>query len=334
MPSRIKTDASENIQAVLPADLDVSSPTGISALVGGYTGFDAGLGTIALHADSQTLSLIGNSPDLSLMFGNEAESITIGITTKAQDAEPQDLNLQPQYPFATATGVNRKPGNIVFNLGAPTNSGTKHGEVSMMWGGSERLNVSWDGSDTATIGTSTNLSVESTTKVNINTTTGDVVIGNSNGSITTATWQTNTLTSSKYNITTHSETGYSGTEDKNRFWYGTSSAVGPTILSGSFTPEITYAPSNSLIRIVTEVLGCDATGANSIGVTVVATYKKVSGTLSLVTSTEVNKNQTGSTGTAAAHTAVSGEIRLSVTGIAATNIRWEAYSRVYYGSGY
>lgn len=193
-------------------------------------------------------------------------------------------------------------------------------------------------SDNITLEAGTNVVITGTAavnvtgpNVNINTTgSGLVSIGNTDNTVTLNTWATTQMASSKYNILTHLETGYSGAEERDRYWFGTTSGVGPTILTGSFSPSTTFAPSNSLIRIVTNVLGCDATGANSIGVTVMATYKKVSGTLSLVTSTELNKHQTGGTGTAAAHTAVSGEIRLSVTGIAATNIRWEAYSTVYY----
>lgn len=331
MPRRIKTDEDENIIADFPANLDVTSPTGITAIVGDYTGIDIGAGVLELLADDNSLFLTGNSPDISLMFGEDSENITFGINTKTNDSQPQDLAIQPQYPFATATGANRKPGNIVFNLGTPTNSGTKHGEVSMMWGGSERLSVSWDGSDATIIDVGQTFKILAN-KTEINPTSGDIFIGNSNGGIATYSPQKNYLSTGEiYNSMTHTQSGYTATQDRDRYWYGTTSGVGPTELNGSFGPDGSFT---AVIRIVTEVVGCNVDGTTGVGTTIVATFKRIAGTLTLVTSTAENNHNIAADSLAASHTAVSNQIRLSVSGKAATNIRWEAYSRVYYGRSF
>lgn len=325
MPRRIKTDASENILADLPADLDVTSPTGITAFVGDYTGINIGVGTVYLEADSNTLSLTGNAPDISLMFGPDAENITFGISAKTSNTQPQNLSLQSQFPFATATGANRKPGDIILNLGAPTNSGVEQGNVSMVWGGSERMNIGWDGSEA---------SINCNTQLTLNGLDGDVSIGNSNSSVTIGTYILQSISDGKCNTSTHSVAGYTGLAFFDYFWYGTTTNSTPTIINGELSAS--EADANSSIRVVTEVLGTSAAGTEVYSSTVVATYRKASGTLSLVSSVESNKQQSGTTSTAAAHVLSGGKIMLQVSGSATSGLamRWEAHSSVYFGKGY
>ncbi len=43
---------------------------------------------------------------------------------RTSDAVTHNFTIQSQQPFASATGANRVPGNLVFDVGTPTNSGT------------------------------------------------------------------------------------------------------------------------------------------------------------------------------------------------------------------
>lgn len=49
----------------------------------------------------------------------------IGHATKTGDSAPQDLNVAPQAPYASATGANRKPGSFVVVLAQPSAGGTE-----------------------------------------------------------------------------------------------------------------------------------------------------------------------------------------------------------------
>jgi hypothetical protein len=52
------------------------------------------------------------------------QAFTIGQITRLTDAATFDLTIKSQSPFATATGTNRNPGNLVFTIPAPVAGGT------------------------------------------------------------------------------------------------------------------------------------------------------------------------------------------------------------------
>ncbi len=51
-------------------------------------------------------------------------SFNLGYMARSSDLATYNLTIQGQYAFATATGTNRTPGNLIFDIGAPTNGGT------------------------------------------------------------------------------------------------------------------------------------------------------------------------------------------------------------------
>jgi hypothetical protein len=51
--------------------------------------------------------------------------------TAASGSVPVDLYFQAQLPFATATGTDRKPGNVVVELGKPSNGGGTEAEFQV-----------------------------------------------------------------------------------------------------------------------------------------------------------------------------------------------------------
>lgn len=60
---------------------------------------------------------------------NKAQALTVSIGTQTADSvSPKDLTLTPGQPYTSATGVYRKPGDLVVALGAPTNGGTTHAQ--------------------------------------------------------------------------------------------------------------------------------------------------------------------------------------------------------------
>lgn len=116
-------------------------------------------GGFSMFADGGDIQLRANN--VSLQANNEIRLVTSAMTfgalhaapifsqaTRLNDTAPQDLTIKSQQPFATATGANRKPGNLVLDLGTPTNSGTDYAKVSIVNGGSERLSIDWDGYNT------------------------------------------------------------------------------------------------------------------------------------------------------------------------------------------
>ena len=62
------------------------------------------------------------------------------------DAAPATLLVQPQAPFATATGTNRKPGDLRFDLGTPTNAGTTDAATYFRWRGDDAIQFTYDAS--------------------------------------------------------------------------------------------------------------------------------------------------------------------------------------------
>lgn len=68
--------------------------------------------------------LLASAGACSISFIETVPSWTIGYYSRTSDAATYDFKLQGQYAFATATGTNRTPGNLIFDIGAPTNAST------------------------------------------------------------------------------------------------------------------------------------------------------------------------------------------------------------------
>lgn len=71
------------------------------------------------------------------------ESLIPSISQDActSDAVTHNLTVSPQAPFASATGANRTPGNLVVSLAAPTNGGTTEGGLIVKRAGSFRAQL-------------------------------------------------------------------------------------------------------------------------------------------------------------------------------------------------
>ncbi len=82
-------------------------------------------------AGTTTLSL--SSTQLS--WAETIASPAFQQNTRTTDALPQNLTLQPQAPFATATGANRTGGHLLVNLAIPTNGGTTESRLQVNRGG-------------------------------------------------------------------------------------------------------------------------------------------------------------------------------------------------------
>jgi hypothetical protein len=78
-------------------------------------------------------------------------SFTLGYTARSGDAATHDIKLQGQYAFATATGTNRTPGNVVFDIGVPTNSGTTEAAFKFTRAGSETARIATHGTTTSQV---------------------------------------------------------------------------------------------------------------------------------------------------------------------------------------
>ena len=77
----------------------------------------------------------------SLLFGN-ALSGTIGQVAQSGDSVTADLTLSPQAPYASASGANREPGDLIIDFPAPTNGGTARGTFRVRFAGSDTFTFS------------------------------------------------------------------------------------------------------------------------------------------------------------------------------------------------
>lgn len=133
----------------------IGDETGITI---GASAADAGLNLysdlagISMSATAGSINL--NSPEViiqddSLAFHNSVSAPTIAHSPKTGDTAPTALTIAAQAPYASATGANRVPGNLVLEVGTPTNSGTTYGKISAKLAGSERLAINYDGTTTS-----------------------------------------------------------------------------------------------------------------------------------------------------------------------------------------
>lgn len=107
-------------------------------------------------------------------FVSTASSPRIDQTTRASDAAPQSLTIRAQAPFATATGANRTPGDLLLESPSPTNGGTTYGRVALKSDGTEILVADKDSSGVARL--RLNLSTSATAGA-----AGDYLVVNVNG---------------------------------------------------------------------------------------------------------------------------------------------------------
>lgn len=101
----------------------------------------------------QPNTLVKRDPSASGVFADSTGNCTYGGSivpgigtlfkiqhvTRASDIATVDVNIYSQAPYASATGSNRKPGNIFFDIPAPTNSGTVDGYVAVNVAGLNRI---------------------------------------------------------------------------------------------------------------------------------------------------------------------------------------------------
>lgn len=95
-----------------------------------------------LSTDSSDVVLIGGGAVARIHLGpatvqwpDGISSPTLKIGIRTSDAAPQALTIEPQAPKSDATGANRKPGDLVVALAAPTNGGTTLPSLQVKHGG-------------------------------------------------------------------------------------------------------------------------------------------------------------------------------------------------------
>lgn len=94
----------------------------------------AGGGTVTLTTAQLTLNP-------STIEWSEPASPVIRQATFTSDAAPRNFIIQPQAPFASATGSNRKGGDLLVNLATPTNGGTTESKLIVNRGGSHQVSM-------------------------------------------------------------------------------------------------------------------------------------------------------------------------------------------------
>lgn len=140
----VKVKIGANLQAHLGNALSVGSTFGCLWLGNNAPTVD----NFAIRSDGTSFTTVkaGNTNDAQLVFAINATSIvtvtktavglgiagiviqsdaayTIGQRKQLSDTATFDLTVQSQTPFATATGTNRNPGNLVLTIPAPISGG-------------------------------------------------------------------------------------------------------------------------------------------------------------------------------------------------------------------
>ncbi len=119
------------------SEVDITTASIIAFETGGTIYSDAT--NFAWRDASHVSTMVWTLASGGATSGSVAEgvtSFTLGYTARTGDAATHDLKIQGQYAFATATLTNRTPGNIVFDIGAPTNGGTTEGAFKFTRNGS------------------------------------------------------------------------------------------------------------------------------------------------------------------------------------------------------
>jgi hypothetical protein len=84
-----------------------------------------------------------------LHFGLSATTAAIVYDAQTADTAPAALTIKGQYAYTSATGANRKPGDVVVDVGAPTNSGTTEGTFKVTRNGSRIADIGVAGNATS-----------------------------------------------------------------------------------------------------------------------------------------------------------------------------------------
>jgi len=110
--------------------------------------FIGGVATVLTSAASNYL--FANSG--TLRFENNTTAYTVLQLARATDAATFDLTIQSQAPFASATGTNRNPGNLVLVVPSPVAGGAA-GKHSFKVSGTEQFSIQSGTVDFATMTT-------------------------------------------------------------------------------------------------------------------------------------------------------------------------------------
>lgn len=144
--------------------------------------------TISATGVTTVNSISGSSPvaitPATLQWIKGANSPTISQATPTSDVATTNLTIQSQAPFASATGSNRNPGNIILNVPSPAAGGAQ-GFINIQTGGTTGMTFQYDVPNTAATisgATSTNMRLTSASggSTIIGWTGNDAITGSSN----------------------------------------------------------------------------------------------------------------------------------------------------------
>lgn len=87
----------------------------------------------------------------TMHFDSVVSGTTLSQLAQTSDAATTTFTIQAQYAFATATGANRAPGNMVLDIGAPTNGGTTEGAIYLSRNSTTLVQMGWTSGTAAKI---------------------------------------------------------------------------------------------------------------------------------------------------------------------------------------
>lgn len=79
----------------------------------------------------KVISIWNDGDEGYVEYGSSFVGCGMRQNTRASDLATANMAFEAQAPFVTATGTNRKPGNFVFTIAAPTNGGTTRGRFQV-----------------------------------------------------------------------------------------------------------------------------------------------------------------------------------------------------------
>jgi len=112
---------------------DGSTFTTLNAPSGGTAYFDIG-GTAALSASSSLITLY----DATVAFTNTVSAPMFGQSQATSDVATQNLTLEAQAPYASAS-TNKLAGDVIVNTAASVSGGAKYGGLSVNYNGTSQF---------------------------------------------------------------------------------------------------------------------------------------------------------------------------------------------------